>query len=588
MYLKILAFDLDGTLTETDEIGEEVKVTLQNAHSEGFTIILVTGRRLKVIPDITFFEDICEAIVAENGAAIFFPRNDSVSLPFGELAPDVKKQLLALNIPIEVGMAIAATWVPHDKVVIDVLSKTEYAATVEYNKGAVMILPPGATKGTGLRMALHELGCSPHNVVAFGDAQNDRSLFEQVELSVAVGNATPEIKNIADIILTKPSGSGVKSFVDDLMKDIIPEHKTKPRLLLPFGKKDAKPFYLDPISLLNSNLGIMGSSRSGKSWLAGFMVEQLLKLEYQVCLIDPEGDYHGIRAFSQTILLGGTDTHPLPVGDVVTLIEYSNLSLIIDLSQYSIDQKMAYTADLLRALYSMRKQKGEPHWILLDEAQYFCPRNGNELTDLIVDHMDEGGMGLITYQPSQLSPVVLRKMDHWMITKMKDPDEVELLKDLMNGHLNLVDYQKIESLVGGQAFICVDDMKNRDTKCSGIIEYGKVQRTVPHVRHLHKYLRAPLPESKRFYFHLNGSTQGINAAASLWEFCEVIPRLPVETIQHHIENKDFEYWLGDTINDKELARRVRKLKRRKIRGEMLRQELTALVKERFAELEHLI
>ena len=588
MYLKTLAFDLDGTLTESDNISEETKRMLSKVKNEGFMVLLVTGRRLKAVPDITFFEEICEAIIAENGAVLYFPSNDTVSLPFGALAVDVKKQLLALNIPVEVGMAIVATWTPHDHEVIEILTKTGYAASVEYNKGAVMILPPGASKGTGLRIALHDLGYSPHNIIAFGDAQNDRSLFEQVELSVAVDNASSEIKAIADIVLTEPNGAGISNFLEGLLKDRIPVHRTKPRLQLSFGKRNDKPFYLDSVSLLNGNVGFAGSTRSGKSWLAGFLVEQLLKAEYQVCLIDPEGDYSGVRAFPQTILLGGTNDRILPVGDVVTLIEYSNLSVILDLSQYPIDRKLVYVEELLQALYSMRKKYGKPHWTLLDEAQYFCPEHGGNLTDLIVNSLKEGGMGLITYQLSQMAPLVLDAINHWMITSLKDPLEMELLKKVMNKTTGQVDDKRIASLVNGQAFVAMDSASLAEEIAPGVVEYGRVRRIMPHVRHLHKYLRAPLPKPKQFYFHLNGSTQKVKPAASLWEFSEVLPQLPVDTIRYHLGNEDFERWLKDTVHDRELAKRIRKLARRDMPGEKLKEKLSKVVKTRFMELEQLI
>ncbi|MGB3851977.1 MAG: HAD-IIB family hydrolase [Tunicatimonas sp.] len=588
MYLKTLAFDLDGTLTESDTLSEKIKSMLTKVKNEGFIVLLVTGRRLRAIPDLTFFEYICEAIVAENGAVLYFPSNDTVSLPFGELAVDVKKQLLALDIPLEVGMAIVATWTPHDREVIEILTKTGYAATVEYNKGAVMILPPGASKGSGLRIALHDLGYSPHNLIAFGDAQNDRSLFEQVELSVAVDNASSEIKAIADVVLTKPNGTGICDFLESLLEDRIPARRTKPRLQLLFGKRNDKPFYLDSVSLLSGNVGFAGATRSGKSWLAGFLVEQLLKAEYQVCLIDPEGDYQGIRAFPQTILLGGIDDHILPVGDVVTLIEYSNISVILDLSQYPLERKLTYVEELLRALYSMRKKYGKPHWILLDEAQYFCPQQGGNLTDLIANNLKGGGMGLISYQLSQMAPVVLDAIDHWMLTSLKDPSEIELLRSITNKTTEQIDYNKIASLVNGQALVVMDGSSLVEAVAPGVVEYSGVRRRIPHVRHLHKYLRAPLPEPKRFYFHLNGPAKGVKPAASLWEFSEILPQLPHDTIEYHLENEDFERWLKDTLHDRELAKRLRKLARRNIRGEELRQKLSELVKVRFCELEQLI
>ncbi|MBK8504408.1 MAG: HAD family phosphatase [Saprospiraceae bacterium] len=212
MYFKIIAIDLDGTIALDDHIEAQTWKILQKVRKAGHSIVLVTGRRLNEIDRLGPFEDLCEAIVAENGATIYFPANQSVLLPFGHLSPEVVKKLYSLNIPLEKGMAIVATTQPYTQQVVEAIASTGYAVTVEYNKGAVMILPPGATKGTGLMVALRELGYSVHNVMAFGDAENDRSLFDKAELAVAVQNADPGIKELADIVLDKENGKGVREF----------------------------------------------------------------------------------------------------------------------------------------------------------------------------------------------------------------------------------------------------------------------------------------------------------------------------------------------------------------------------------------
>ena len=51
-----------------------------------------------------------------------------------------------------------------------------------FNKGAVMVLPSGVNKATGLAAALAELGLSPHNVVGVGDAENDHALLDAVRV----------------------------------------------------------------------------------------------------------------------------------------------------------------------------------------------------------------------------------------------------------------------------------------------------------------------------------------------------------------------------------------------------------------------
>ncbi len=101
-------------------------------------------------------------------------------------------------------------------------------------------------------------------------------------------------------------------------------------------KTNDEPVYINPYDLLSSNIGFVGASSSGKSWLAGLLAEELLKNGYQICIIDPEGDYRGLKAFPRTLLLGGTETKLPPVEDVITISEYTSISLILDLSMHPV------------------------------------------------------------------------------------------------------------------------------------------------------------------------------------------------------------------------------------------------------------
>lgn len=588
MHLKVLALDLDGTIAQNDQVAEETWQLLLKAKKAGFTFILVTGRRLSALAEIRPFEELCDAIVGEDGAVIYFPRNDALMLPFGHLAPEVMAELEALNIPMEKGMAIAATWRPHDKDVLEVLSKTSYAATIEYNKGAVMILPPGATKGTGLLTALHELGYSPHNVIAVGDAENDRSLFEQAELAVAVSNTAEEIKAIADVVLPNENGAGVRMLIESLLKGEIPHHFVRAKHEITLGRsEDETPLSLSPFDLLAGNLGIFGESGSGKSWLAGMLAERLLKLEYQICIIDPEGDHRGIRAFPHTLLLGSENTAPPPVTDVITLMEYSNISLILDLSLYNLQEQNKYVTDLLYALCSLRNRRGKPHWFLIDEIHYFCHEDNAPLTELFMNYMNEGGLGLVSYRPSQVAPSLLELIHHWLVTRMSYDEEFEVLKKYLQPG-KPCDLERLASLDSKKAYLHLGETVQKNAPQSGIVKFDSTERVIPHVRHLHKYLRAPLPENKRFYFHIDKKYEGATAAASLWEFSRLLPQMPLKTLQYHLDRQDFEHWLIDTLHDRELARRIRKISNRKLTGQRLREALTSTVTARFDELEGLI
>lgn len=589
MHLHVLALDLDGTLAKDDLITEETWEALRKAKSAGITLILVTGRRLEALSAMGPFDKLCRAIVAENGAIIFLPDSEIILSPFGHLPEDLLSQLNKLDIPLELGEVIAASWEPHDKRLAEIISQNGYSASIEYNKGAVMVLPQGATKGTGLLISLKELGFSAHNVVACGDGENDRSFFEQAEVAVAVANATPEIKKIADLVLPASNGAGVRSLINMLIQREIPISLNRKSRLMTLGEtQEDSPLCINPLTLTTGNLAIAGSSESGKSWLAGLLVEKLLQREYQVCIIDPEGDYGGIRAFPQTLVIGGKDSLLPPVEQILTLIEYTQLSLILDLSIYTLEEKKAYITSFLQGLKSLRAKHGKPHCLLIDEAHYFCPFEGGKLSGLIAEEMKEGGVALVSYRPSLLAPNILDLVDNWMITQIKDPAELDFLTKKMSLPCNNPAIEKIPNLNPGKSFIYLDKAFHKKDDTPSIMEYKTFQRVTQHVRHLHKYLRAPLPASKQFYFNIQGSYKGLKSAASLWEFSEAIKQLPLSSIQYHLQHKHFEKWLTKVLHDKELSRKIRKIARRHLDGEFLREELSKSIKKRYDELEKLI
>jgi HAD superfamily hydrolase (TIGR01484 family) len=90
---------------------------------------------------------------------------------------------------ISVGRSIVATWVPHETTVLDVIRDQGLEMQVIFNKGAVMVLPSGVNKASGLKAALDELRLSPHEVAGVGDAENDHAFLAICEAAVAVSNA---------------------------------------------------------------------------------------------------------------------------------------------------------------------------------------------------------------------------------------------------------------------------------------------------------------------------------------------------------------------------------------------------------------
>ncbi|PSR15333.1 MAG: hypothetical protein DA408_03510 [Bacteroidetes bacterium] len=591
MHLNIFALDLDGTLAENDQVAPATWKILRKAKSKGFRFILVTGRRLEELAAIGPFETYFEAIVAENGAVIHFVASDTVIMPFGSVAADIIQELGTLNIPVTRGMAIAATWKPHDQQILNVLAARGFPVTLEYNREAVMLLPPGATKGTGLLAALQELGYSYHNVLAIGDAENDRSLFSTAEYAVAVANADPGIKKTTDLTLALPNGAGIQQFMDGLINNKNTLHSTRSKHLITLGKKrDQSPFQLSTFHFIDGNLGVFGASGSGKSWLSGLLAEALLLKDYQICIIDPEGDHRNIKKFPHTILLGGTAVPPPALDQVATLLEYSTLNIILDLSLYTKDQQIVYVQDLLQLFCSLRNRRGKPHWILLEEAHYFCSSNDDQITLLLHRLMEQGGLSLVSYRPSQLAPDLLKKLDQWLFTYTKSQEELEAIKTMLpESAIQEHDFPACLFLLGNQqAYYCSKNKPDTPLVATTLIEFSNLSRMVPHVRHLHKYLHAPLARDKQFFFKNDGQDKKLLVAANLHDFSEMLPQLPMSVLKYHLYRGDFKNWLQHSVHDHELARLVQKITNRQLPDELLKSSLTETVAIRIAALESLL
>ena len=184
-----LASDYDGTLAHDGRVNEGVVQALERLVASGRNLILVTGRvlpeLLEVFPQIA----LCERVVAENGALLYTPATKEQKQLAPAPSPVFVEELQRRGVRhLSVGGTIVATHEPYETVVLDVIRDLGLELRIVFNKGAVMVLPAGINKATGLRAALDELDLSPHNVVAIGDAENDHALLNFAEYGVAVAN----------------------------------------------------------------------------------------------------------------------------------------------------------------------------------------------------------------------------------------------------------------------------------------------------------------------------------------------------------------------------------------------------------------
>jgi hypothetical protein len=228
MQYRALACDYDGTLACDGHVAGETVAALERVHQSGRRLILVTGRELNELISVFSNVGLFEQVVAENGGLLY----DAVARRERLLAAGPPHELLDELFrrgvsPICVGRVIVATRRPHEKTVLDVIRDLGLEHHVIFNKGAVMVLPSGINKATGLSAALDDLGLAAQHVVGVGDAENDHTFLALCGLSAAVANALPAVKEQADIVTRGDHGRGVIELIDELLANDLAQRRAR-------------------------------------------------------------------------------------------------------------------------------------------------------------------------------------------------------------------------------------------------------------------------------------------------------------------------------------------------------------------------
>jgi hydroxymethylpyrimidine pyrophosphatase-like HAD family hydrolase len=360
-----LCTDYDGTLATEGKVFPETAAALESLIASGRRPVLVTGRELDDLQKVCPYLDLFEYIVVENGALLYQPSTHTET-PLAQRPPDsFVAALRARGVgPISVGRVIVATWEPHETVVLETIKDHGLELQVIFNKGAVMILPAGVNKATGLSAALTRMGLSPHNAVGVGDAENDHALLALCECGVAVANALPTLKEEADFVTTGQRGAGVTELIGALLKDDLASHEpelVRHHILLGTDASE-QPVRIRPYG---ENILLTGAAASGKSHLAATLLEGLGEAGYTFCVVDPDGAY---ETLSGAVSLGSSERPP-SVQEILKLFRGPDQSGVINLSALQLAQRKSFFAELLPHLSGLRARTGRPHWLVIDSEQ---------------------------------------------------------------------------------------------------------------------------------------------------------------------------------------------------------------------------
>lgn len=220
MQYQALATDYDGTLAHDSHVEADTIEALHRLRAGGRKVILVTGRELPELQSVFSDFSLCDVVVAENGALLYWPAEDKEEVLGEPPPPEFVAEISQRNVkPFSVGRVIFATWRPHEAAVLEVIQTLGIEYHIIFNKRAVMVLPSGINKATGLAKALKRLKISPQHVAAIGDAENDHAFLDSCSMAVAVENALPALKMHCDMVTAGDHGRGVIELIDRILAD---------------------------------------------------------------------------------------------------------------------------------------------------------------------------------------------------------------------------------------------------------------------------------------------------------------------------------------------------------------------------------
>ena len=258
--IKIVFFDIDGTLTNSNKVMSENTInTLNKLIEKNIFIVLCSGRANSYIKQYLKQINKSKYSISNNGALIYdnelnkiiishtlyskdleylwnysnetkssfiintvnnkysnkFVKNKVDKIIIDKLSDvkDDKVQLVIsnddINIMNELEMYI------NNKTNLKVINKSfDYLNEIKDGYYFFDVVNKNVNKGNAINDLLKVLNINKKNSLCFGDSINDIDMFKSVGISVAMGNSIEDLKNIADYVTDTNDEDGISKFFD--------------------------------------------------------------------------------------------------------------------------------------------------------------------------------------------------------------------------------------------------------------------------------------------------------------------------------------------------------------------------------------
>lgn len=211
-----------------------------------------------------------------------------------------------------------------------------------------------------------------------------------------------------------------------------------------------------PLELVTQSVGILAKRRAGKSYAARRLSEGIFKAGQQICIIDPKGDWWGMRYAKDgqspglPIFIFGGERGDIPLevrsGSLVAkLLVEERVSILLDLSQFRKREVASFMTDFLEDLYRLKAQDRfrTPLMLLVDEADAIAPQKPQmeetRMLGAIEDIVRRGGQRgigctMISQRSAVLNKNVLTQIQVLMCLRTIAPQDLAAIDEWIKVH----------------------------------------------------------------------------------------------------------------------------------------------------------
>lgn len=251
--IKIIFFDFDGTLFDpkTRRVSEKTMQALARLREKGVKLCLATGRSPFAIPDFGGWE--FDAYLTFNGALCYNEKETIFSNPVDPEDVDrLIENAAAIGRPVSLALAsrLIANGYETDLADYYKVAGLELTVTEDFDQAkredvyqvmlgcrecdharvlegvrngkiaiswerAIDVIPKNGGKGSGIEKMLEYYGLTRSQAMAFGDSHNDMEMLQAVEKGVAMGNAAPQVKQVAYDVCRTVSEDGIYHYCQE-------------------------------------------------------------------------------------------------------------------------------------------------------------------------------------------------------------------------------------------------------------------------------------------------------------------------------------------------------------------------------------